>query len=740
MERINNILKQLKIEDWTMIIFFASRFFTAIFYTLFGSKGIFITAALLGLLLLISIINKIKKKDLDTLFYFVLFLFAIVILTILTMILNPSTKSWILSFNHGLLIKTFDPRKGIFAALIILLVSENSRMIRNLKITSILMFFYLSFQIILYYLNGSWINYYMLRDESLVLMPYNMSLGYEMIFVALIFFALALREKKKQYAILGLVSFFLSFYFGSRGIVIPLITFVFLSLLFGSNKSDKIQILKWTLFGVCLATLLILVINNWPEKTSLIQENGSHNPTTISSSETNKIKNSNDKSSSGGIENRNIKMLMSNSFTESNGRDKIWLIAWKAIKDKFPLGYGVYGDRPFIGPRFRWGYSHNFFLEMVVSFGIFGGLAVVALGYLVLKYLINPRYRNYRFVLILLLAMNSKLLISDSFWHYNFFWALLAYILFIETKEVRKSSEGKNIMLKETPSSLGFFRELQIKKRAKILGTTLLLVLTIVLSIVFLNDELKDMRYKTIKFSEPTVAIAFETLNIENEYAITETDNEIKISHYISMDVIQNQMKDLSENEKFNNYQISIGKEHLNANEITEIVSKYSQIIPKKQSFHVVKLDASEMHPDIMIALSKVNNASILDKKPNGNYFYRSLKQSDYLQLYSLNATLSNKNAESRLRFVKEQIDLAHENKAFILIHFKNLTTKEVEDMSGEQYTDQRYFMDIVDYLREKGFTFTTIEGLLDTVSYDEQEKSILNLIKNSDIYRSIIR
>ena len=45
--------------------------------------------------------------------------------------------------------------------------------------------------------------------------------------------------------------------------------------------------------------------------------------------------------------------------------------------------------------------------------------------------LIKKKYRDYRGLAIVLLSMNSKLLISDTFWYLDFFWALMGLLMVI---------------------------------------------------------------------------------------------------------------------------------------------------------------------------------------------------------------------------------------------------------------------------------------------------------------------
>lgn len=131
-----------------------------------------------------------------------------------------------------------------------------------------------------------------------------------------------------------------------------------------------------------------------------------------------------------GISSRTLLSLMEGSFSDGNGREQIYALAIDLIKTGGLFGHGVYGDRYTIGNYFRWGYSHNIFLEFFVSFGYIGGIAASL-------FLVTGILRLYRhcdtwkrqIVFITFLITSCKLILSNSFWYTPGFWALLALII-----------------------------------------------------------------------------------------------------------------------------------------------------------------------------------------------------------------------------------------------------------------------------------------------------------------------
>src|SRR5699024_2881528 len=122
------------------------------------------------------------------------------------------------------------------------------------------------------------------------------------------------------------------------------------------------------------------------------------------------------------INSRSIAMITSGEFSNDNGRSIIWDTVIRAIKEGGIFGYGIMGDRPFIAPIHYVGYSHNIFLEIIVSFGL--------IGYFFIAYLVIDSIRmiffckdvNSRDLFAILFSISCQLLLSMSFWYVWEFW------------------------------------------------------------------------------------------------------------------------------------------------------------------------------------------------------------------------------------------------------------------------------------------------------------------------------
>lgn len=690
------------IKDIVLILFFASRAYTALFGLFLGTKGIYVSMAVLAMGYLIAIVSAFKKKEYNDTLYFLILFFVITIMVLITAIINPFIKEWMLNAQYGIITKIFDVRKAIFATFVILLVKDNKRIIRNMELSAFITFVYMLVQIGLFLHYKSWINYYMVRDENLVLHKYNMSLGYELIFVSIVFLSKAYRESSFKSYLIGVLAFYLAFYYGSRGILLPILGFLALTLVFNSTKKEKFKLVKYTILTVIGFVIFINVLG-FVEV--LLDSNGIDS---ILENES-PIVGVNDKS-------RNLEMLVSNDFTAPNGREVIYSLALDAIKDKFPLGYGVYGDRPFIGDRFRWGYSHNFFLEMVVSFGIFGLMLIFGLIYFTLRLLIKKEYSEYKELLIILLAMNAKLLISDTFWHYDFFWAFIGVFLIIFT-----------INKKHRPKFLTYL-------------VSSLLVLNILFLGIFIKVDMKRQKYRTLDINNPTVVLTFDVKSDDN-YEMYEIlkDRGLKGTCFIDIDKVnsenyleENTLKDMA------NYgwdfQDLIGEDssldQMSKEELRKLFenkrSKYLDFGLKEPK--AIAPSNGEIKLDTTLDILHYKNAIRLKGRKRSVYYYTELKGSDFYKLNALNIKEHDEDIQKNMMYIKNQIDIAKKKNALLILYIE-------DSNSNNKYNKEEkieYFKEIVSYLIVNDFDFKTLDQIMTLAEIPAEEMTLGNYLKNN--------
>lgn len=478
------ISKKFDLADLAMILFLCQRLFTYIFSTLFALKGILFFMVGLIVLYLIAIIQRHKEGDSRAIFFFILSVLLLVALIFISMLRNPDLKFWIFGSDWNFVLQAADSRKAVFGLLVILLVKDHDRILRNSYYSAVLMFIYMIYQVFLFELFGNWAHYFSLEEGA---SRYNMSLGYELIFVAIILLTMAIARKSLLSMLLAAFATGISVYYGARGVVILLLAYAGLMLLYWSGDSwrinrenFKLKLKSLKIIGVYLLIVLVVIVLIIPvsqslikllepfvEHTELLDEFGEPIPVE-------------------DFESRTIESIIDGEFLQDVGRKKIWSLSLEGFLDSPIIGQGFYGDRPFVGVRFNWGYSHNILLELMCQFGIFGILIFAAILYFAMKLLSKNHGSVQNLVLIIFGSMCIKLLISDSYLIYNHFWIFLGLLLI----------------------GTDFYSKINKKLR---LGLVLSLLIISIISIgVFVYQDSRRQEYKTIEFSSPKLLFTTE--------------------------------------------------------------------------------------------------------------------------------------------------------------------------------------------------------------------------------------
>lgn len=236
------LLKELQWADWAMIYFFGQRMFTSLFSAVIGTKGILLSMGVLALLYAMTLLEAWRLRSLKGIRTFILLVLLVMVLILGTMTFNQQAMEWMMDFNYGIFTKTFDVRKGLFGAFVILMVRRPDNLLRNLRIAAGISFVYLLFQLGLFVVTGSWANYYIMEDQQSSTLMYNLSFGYEMMFAALVFLGSALESGKRSEWAAGIAGVMIAFLFGSRGVILPVgtfLVFVFSSGLIVPGKSGS---------------------------------------------------------------------------------------------------------------------------------------------------------------------------------------------------------------------------------------------------------------------------------------------------------------------------------------------------------------------------------------------------------------------------------------------------------------------------------------------------------------------
>lgn len=366
------------------------------------SEGIFRDSLLFAVSIIPLVyfsLNLSKFKIRKWLFFTYLY-FAVVASILLSIIINPELYHYFTRPNFGVGRVIF-PDCAIFAFLFYYIIDDPKK---ALNVTIRYAYIYFIFKVVINLIpaliRGYWIDIGP-NGEDLIF-RYNLSFGYAIAFPTMIFLFNFIKYKKSYDLVLFVSGLFCVLTQGNRGSLLILIIFIFLYYLRIFKSSNK-KIIKMSLLLLILASVYLYLDDILNFLLNLFNDYG--------------------------YQSRNIEKLINGSFTSSNGRDFIWNEVIDSIKNVWPLGLGTFGDRPVVAPIHVAGYSHNIFLELLLSYGVIGLLLTIVIILKIIYMVLFCRDDDWYYLYIIMLSCSAQLLLSMSFWYVWQFWAAVAISL-----------------------------------------------------------------------------------------------------------------------------------------------------------------------------------------------------------------------------------------------------------------------------------------------------------------------
>lgn len=500
------------------IAFFTSRLLTKILSLFFGVKGVFMTMAILALLYIIGIGIKIKNKEFTFLQFFIAF-FGLLFLTALTYYFNRDIGFWLAEREFGFAIKVFNVRDSISALLVILLIHDMGKISRALRIVGYINAIYFLVQIYLFYKVGNWSNYFVTAEAKAG--TYNMNLGYDLAFCGFILLASFLKEPKRIVSyLLSIVTIAYAIVFGSRGVLILVAGFFFCYLVFFFNElkeKNRYKYLIALVVVVAALTILLPKVNEYFLNLNIEKFESMSTEEKLEYEE--KFGEIDEQALEVGDESRTLEMIKGGNFLESNGRTYIWKRGIEAFMNSPIYGNGIFGDRPYVGQRYQWGYSHNIIIELASNFGAIGlGLGTIMLGLII--YTFVKKDRDTKYIFLVFSALMAKLLLSDSIYFVYIFWSMVGLLL------------------------LTYFDRPE-KYRLKAFSALALLLATVVTVGFATKRDYDDQKFDAVEFEKPSTIIAITDYDRKYYNQILEilANNNIKASFFKDSDDLD--IKDL---------------------------------------------------------------------------------------------------------------------------------------------------------------------------------------------------
>jgi hypothetical protein len=239
-----------------------------------------------------------------------------------------------------------------------------------------------------------------------------MSLAYSVLPHYCIVLTHGINNRDKKDILFIIISFFLLLTYGTRGPVLLASLYLILEVALGLFEKRRNRII----FITILSTLALFLVQKW--EYVLIGLSKLFGNMSLSS--------------------RIFDRILDLSFFESKGRDEMLDVIISKLSSMPTFGYGIAGDRIFLGAD---AYVHNFYYEIICSYGYYLGYTIIGLIIaLIVVALYKCRNTTYKYVFLpVLFAGFLKLFFSSTYLTEPFFYLLLGLLVNIFRNKKIKS-------------------------------------------------------------------------------------------------------------------------------------------------------------------------------------------------------------------------------------------------------------------------------------------------------------
>ena len=396
--RIRSRIDARTASDSAFILFFTYKAWFTVFRLSITRVSTGLSLLLIYVFVFIAVcLSRRRKQDLAAA-VFVVGLCAAVFAV--TYAMHPEYGKWFFENpDYGLFASVFYPSDGIFAFLFVCLCESDEDLRRNMRIVAWIMLLFAAYQLIPVIRTGHW-NTAARTGLRTNQSTYSLGFGYRTILCVMVFWNEFRTGGKYLYLAMSGLSLVMVLKYGGRGCLLALAVFLLLRYMVHARNQG------WKNALIVAAALFVFWL--WYSETyiALIQFAAAH---------------------AGKLgQSRTVQKLLDGTFFEDNARKRIWALSAGIIRDNWPFGRGAYGDRLIIGQYYSWGYSHDIFLEMMVTFGAAGAviMALFILG--IVRFVTDRKNDGCVDVFLVFVGLACQLLVSDSFWYNTAFWAILA--------------------------------------------------------------------------------------------------------------------------------------------------------------------------------------------------------------------------------------------------------------------------------------------------------------------------
>lgn len=345
--------------------------------------------------------------------------------------LNPAVRPYFWRPVHGIA-RVFRPEAGLFVCAFFWALGDSKNIDRALHLTAWVAFVHRLLQ----FVRAQKVGYFIIQNHRGVDVhaSYNLDFGFGTAFACCLFIYLLFRHRHWFYALPALVAYGMVLFAGNRmGLMLPPFC---LTLCLFQGKASRTRGF-WPLTKLIVALLVTLIALYALLFGSLVGLSKMMTPPEEGLSLTSALTTDQDveleamEADSAPLmddetgRSRNLELFAQQEFFDGNSRDHIYSLSFNATLKHPILGLGAFGDRPAVAPRYIWGYSHNFFLEVWSNLGLVLGLPFVAALFFC-AFSLYFSSSAYGLMVAPFSAMACSLFTSHSFWYMPWVWALFA--------------------------------------------------------------------------------------------------------------------------------------------------------------------------------------------------------------------------------------------------------------------------------------------------------------------------
>lgn len=391
-------IKKYAVDELLLFLYLTYPVLYGILSAVFSVFGMRSLAKLfvLSLIMALYFLLCLQKRKLLVPDFWVLYLLVILFFA-LTAMVHPEYEYWYTRSDYGVLNYVLRPNNGIFIYLFLRLVNDPKKIISIIKTSAWPIYLWYGFQVIQALLRGYWVDTSNRGYE--IHMAYNLSLGYNTLLFVLPFLYSALEERKPVDIIGSFVGIAIILVGGSRGPFLDIGIFLILYILIKISSSRRKYILA--------ASVIVGVVIIWFGFPYLVSGLAAI---------LEKL----------NLPSRTLTKLLAGEITDDSNRHTIWDAAIKMIEQN-PWGYGAMGSRHVIYQYIYVAHPHQFFLEVLIDFGIpIGSFIILWLAYHSVKLFFMKGLDEWKAVFLIFFARACQLLVSLTFWHSIALWGALA--------------------------------------------------------------------------------------------------------------------------------------------------------------------------------------------------------------------------------------------------------------------------------------------------------------------------